>query len=161
MNIQTNQLWNTTPPWRKAAEEIVLLGNNAGALPLAPDSKIALFGVTSYDFITGGTGAGNVNGSYVIDLGQGLSDAGFALDKTTDEFYADCMRYERFNTKRINSKFDQWFVDAERPAEALPSQDILTRPQRKPTRPSSPSDASSARGRTGSTSSATCCQPPR
>ena len=113
---------------RKAAEEgIVLLRNNAGALPLAPDSKIALFGVTSYDFITGGTGAGNVNGSYVIDLRQGLSDAGFALDKTTDEFYADCMRYERFNTKRINSKFDQWFVDAERPAEALPSQDILTR----------------------------------
>lgn len=113
---------------RKAAEEgIVLLRNNAGALPLAPDSKIALFGVTSYDFITGGTGAGNVNGSYVIDLRQGLSDAGFALDRTTDEFYADCMRYERFNTKRINSKFDQWFVDAERPAEALPSKDILTR----------------------------------
>ncbi len=111
---------------RKAAEEgIVLLKNDEASLPLAPESKIALFGVTSYEFITGGTGAGNVNGSYVIDLKQGLSDAGFSLDKTTDDFYTDCLKYERFNTRRINSKFSQWFVDAERPAEALPSRAAL------------------------------------
>ena len=111
---------------RKAAEEgIVLLKNDAASLPLAPESKIALFGVTSYEFITGGTGAGNVNGSYVIDLKKGLSDAGFGLDKTTDDFYKDCLKYERFNTRRINSKFDKWFVDAERPAEAMPSKAVL------------------------------------
>ena len=111
---------------RKAAEEgIVLLKNDSSSLPLAPESKIALFGVSSYEFITGGTGAGNVNGSYVIDLKQGLSDAGFSLDKTTDDFYTDCLKYEKFNTRRINSKFSQWFVDAERPAEALPSRAVL------------------------------------
>lgn len=111
---------------RKAAEEgIVLLKNEAISLPLAPESKIALFGVTSYEFITGGTGAGNVNGSYVINLKQGLSDAGFGLDKATDEFYNDCLKYERFNTRRINGKFDKWFVDAERPSEALPSRTVL------------------------------------
>ena len=111
---------------RKAAEEgIVLLKNDSESLPLAPESTIALFGVTSYEFITGGTGAGNVNGSYVINLKQGLSDAGFGLDKTTDDFYNDCLKYEKFNTRRINSKFNQWFVDAERPAEALPSKDVL------------------------------------
>lgn len=111
---------------RKAAEEgIVLLKNEAKSLPLVPESKIALFGVTSYEFITGGTGAGNVNGSYVINLKQGLSDAGFGLDKATDEFYNDCLKYERFNTRRINGKFDKWFVDAERPSEALPSRTVL------------------------------------
>lgn len=111
---------------RKAAEEgIVLLKNEAISLPLAPESKIALFGVTSYEFITGGTGAGNVNGSYVINLKQGLSDAGFGLDKATDDFYKDCLKYERFNTRRINGKFDKWFVDAERPSEALPSRAVL------------------------------------
>ncbi len=111
---------------RKAAEEgIVLLKNEAMSLPLAPESKIALFGVTSYEFITGGTGAGNVNGSYVINLKQGLSDAGFGLDKATDDFYNDCLKYERFNTRRINGKFDKWFVDAERPSEALPSRTVL------------------------------------
>lgn len=111
---------------RKAAEEgIVLLKNDAGSLPLASESKIALFGVASYEMITGGTGAGNVNGSYVIDLKHGLSDAGFGLDKATDEFYKDCLKYERFNTRRINSKSDKWFVDAERPGEDLPPSDVL------------------------------------
>ncbi len=113
---------------RKAAEEgIVLLKNECDALPLASGSKIALFGVASYEFITGGTGAGNVNGSYVIDLKQGLSDAGFGLDSTTDDFYKDCLKYERFNTKRINGKFDKWFVDAERPREDLPTKEIVAK----------------------------------
>ena len=113
---------------RKAAEEgIVLLKNEKAALPLASGSKIALFGVASYEFITGGTGAGNVNGSYVIDLKQGLSDAGFGLDSTTDDFYKDCLKYERFNTKRINGKFDKWFVDAERPREDLPTKETVAK----------------------------------
>ena len=113
---------------RKAAEEgIVLLKNEKAALPLASGSKIALFGVASYEFITGGTGAGNVNGSYVIDLKQGLSDAGFGLDSTTDDFYKDCLKYERFNTKRINGKFDKWFVDAERPREDLPAKETVAK----------------------------------
>lgn len=113
---------------RKAAEEgIVLLKNERTALPLASGSKIALFGVASYEFITGGTGAGNVNGSYVIDLKQGLSDAGFGLDSTTDDFYKDCLKYEKFNTKRINGKFDKWFVDAERPREDLPTKEIVAK----------------------------------
>ena len=113
---------------RKAAEEgIVLLKNEKVALPLASGSKIALFGVASYEFITGGTGAGNVNGSYVIDLKQGLSDAGFGLDSTTDDFYKDCLKYERFNTKRINGKFDKWFVDAERPREDLPAKETVAK----------------------------------
>ena len=113
---------------RKAAEEgIVLLKNESAALPLASGSKIALFGVASYEFITGGTGAGNVNGSYVIDLKQGLSDAGFGLDSTTDDFYKDCLKYERFNTRRINGKFDKWFVDAERPSEELPSKEVVAK----------------------------------
>ena len=113
---------------RKAAEEgIILLKNEKSALPLASGSKIALFGVASYEFITGGTGAGNVNGSYVIDLKQGLSDAGFGIDSTTDDFYKDCLKYERFNTKRINGKFDKWFVDAERPREDLPSKEAVAK----------------------------------
>ena len=110
---------------KAAAEGIVLLKNESAALPLAKESKVALFGVASYEFITGGTGAGNVNGSYVIDLKQGLTDAGFGLDKSTDDFYADCMKYERFNTRRINGKFDKWYVDAERPSEVMPSKDVL------------------------------------
>lgn len=112
----------------QAAEEgIVLLKNESNALPFGNGSSVALFGTSSYEFITGGTGSGNVNGSYVIDLKQGLSDAGFSLDKTTDDYYAECLKYESYRRKRINSKSDKWYVDDERPNEPLPSREMLAK----------------------------------
>ena len=110
----------------KAAEEgIVLLKNNNGSLPLASEDKIALFGVTSYVFLTGGTGSGDTNGAYVIDLKKGLSDAGFDLNKATEDFYQECIEYERYRRGRVNGQNRKWFVDAERPNEALPSRELM------------------------------------
>ena len=41
---------------KKVADEgVVLLKNNAGALPVSQKQQVALFGTTSYDFIAGGT----------------------------------------------------------------------------------------------------------
>lgn len=63
---------------RSAAEGMVLL-KNEGVLPLAPASKLALLGVTSYEFIAGGTGSGDVNEAYTISLEEGIRNTG--LDK--------------------------------------------------------------------------------
>ncbi len=64
-----------------ATEGMVLLKNDRSTLPLASGVKrLAAFGCASYDFTAGGTGAGNVNHAYVVDLAQGLAGAGFALD---------------------------------------------------------------------------------
>lgn len=66
---------------RSAAEGMVLLENRNEALPLsAGERKVALFGNTSYRFIAGGSGSGNVNRAYTVSLLEGLSNAGLTVD---------------------------------------------------------------------------------
>lgn len=65
-----------------ASEGMVLLKNNQ-VLPLKGSEKIALFGVSSFEFIAGGTGSGDVNEAYTVSLEEGLINAGFAMDPNT------------------------------------------------------------------------------
>lgn len=105
-----------------AKEGAVLLKNANATLPFAAKDEIALFGVASYDFITGGTGSGDVNGSYTINMRQGLLNSGFALNQSVDAFYEDYMKYEDERCAVIdkNGHDNKWYIDAERPMEAVP-----------------------------------------
>ncbi len=81
---------------RKAASEgMVLLKNEDDALPLKKDTKIALFGVTSVETISGGTGSGDVNKAYMVSVTQGLSDAGYELDEDMVDSYDTYVKEER------------------------------------------------------------------
>ena len=75
---------------QSAAEGMVLMKNNE-ALPLKENIKnVALYGCTSYDFIAGGTGSGNVNHAYVVSLLDGLKNGGYTVSdeiKTAYEKY--------------------------------------------------------------------------
>lgn len=104
---------------RRAAEEgIVLLKRDA--LPMSLSSKIALFGVASYDFIAGGTGSGDVNKAYVIDLREGLTRCGFALDEKVDAYYGEYLAREHKRCAMVDIPRDgNWYIDKERPLEVV------------------------------------------
>ncbi|MFR2263675.1 MAG: glycoside hydrolase family 3 C-terminal domain-containing protein, partial [Faecalibacterium sp.] len=83
--------------WKKAADQlvedvtsegIVLLKNQNQTLPLAKGSKVTLFGRSSVDLVLGGTGAGNINTDYVVDLKSAMEDDGrFTINSTIWDFY--------------------------------------------------------------------------
>ena len=67
---------------QSASEGMVLLKNDSNALPLSDRIRnIAAYGVTSYDFISGGAGSGDVNSAYTVSLIEGLENSGFELNK--------------------------------------------------------------------------------
>ena len=74
-----------------AAQGMVLLENN-GALPLRNVSTIAAFGSGIRRTVKGGTGSGDVNSRTVINVEQGLADAGYKLTSTSwlDRYDAIC-----------------------------------------------------------------------
>lgn len=79
-----------------STEGMVLLENEGNTLPLKGVKTVALFGKTSYDFIAGGTGSGNVNKPYVIDLMTGLTNAGLTIDENLKQLYES---HKDFNNK--------------------------------------------------------------
>jgi beta-glucosidase len=76
---------------RQSAAEGMVLMKNEKTLPFANGIKnIALYGNTSYDFIAGGTGSGNVNHAYVVSLLDGMKNGGYTVSeelKTAYETY--------------------------------------------------------------------------
>ena len=71
-----------------ATEGMVLLKNEDEVLPFTNKSgTIAVFGDTSYSFIAGGTGSGDVNEAYTVSLIDGLTGAGYTIDKDLQTAY--------------------------------------------------------------------------
>lgn len=94
---------------QSAAEGMVLLKNDNQALPLQADvKKVALFGCTSYEFIAGGTGSGNVNRAYTVSLLDGLKNAGYSVDETLKAEYEAHIANEKKNMKPIEGPFAQY-----------------------------------------------------
>jgi len=78
---------------QSATEGMVLLKNEANTLPMQTTQKVAVFGLTSYDFIAGGTGSGDVNKAYTIDMMTGLTNAGINVSEDLADLYQKYKNY--------------------------------------------------------------------
>jgi len=86
-----------------AADGMVLLKNTVNTLPIQTSvKKVAAFGNTSYDFISGGTGSGDVNEAYTISLTDGLNNGGFIIDGELQHTYSKFVKEIR--AKKLPSK---------------------------------------------------------
>jgi beta-glucosidase len=78
-----------------ATEGMILLKNEGNILPYtAKSAPIAVFGTTSYNFISGGTGSGDVNEAYSISLMQGLNNASYQVNPVLRNLYVPYVEAE-------------------------------------------------------------------
>lgn len=76
------------------ADGIVLLKNDKAILPLT-GKKVALFGCTSYDWISGGSGFGGTSiGHYTVSLIEGLRSVGYEVYKPLIDIYSQHLAAE-------------------------------------------------------------------
>ena len=111
---------------RKAASEgMVLLKNEDNALPFKnPIKKIAAFGNTSYDFVSGGTGSGDVNEEYTVSLVQGLENGNFVADQELNNSYTTYLNAEK--AKQPKKTFFEEFINPTPRISELPvSNEVL------------------------------------
>ena len=92
---------------RKAAEESIILLKNEGTLPLNGDEKVALYGVSSVDFVGIGTGSGWVNTEHIANLQEAMTDVGFILDENLAEYYRLCYATQNTTEKMNGSSIDK------------------------------------------------------
>lgn len=98
---------------QSSTEGMVLLKNNA-ALPIRGLKTVALFGVNSYDFMSGGLGSGAVNVGYSIDMVTGLKNIGVATTPQLTQIYQNYVKYAKAKLKADKNPM-MWFLDQGQP----------------------------------------------
>ena len=99
---------------RQSSTEGMVLLKNTGILPMNNLKKVALFGVNSYDFFSGGLGSGCVNVPYVVDMVQGLKNAGVSTTPLLTEIYQNYVKYAKVKLKADKNPM-MWFLDQGQP----------------------------------------------
>ena len=106
---------------RKAqAEGAVLLENRNGALPLAPGSRVALFGRSQFHYYKSGTGSGGmVNTDYVTGVREAiLQRDAYVLAASVEKAYEDWLPSHPFDPGR-GWATEPWFQEEMVPEEEL------------------------------------------
>jgi beta-glucosidase len=116
-----------------AAEGMVLLKNGVSpkdgatmTLPMKDVKTVALFGTGSYNFLSGGVGSGCVHTPYIVDLVQGLGNAGIGTTKDLTEIY---QKYKEFAALKFEADRDpaRWFENPTMGDQKYPEMEVSKR----------------------------------
>ena len=95
-----------------AKEGMVLLKNEGGILPFASGTRLALFGVATFDYVKGGGGSGDVTVSYTTDLYDGF--------KRLHDRVEVCEELADFYRNYIQEISDKDYLPGQKPEAELP-----------------------------------------
>ena len=99
---------------RQSSTEGMVLLKNTGVLPIRNLKTVALFGVNSYDFLSGGLGSGCVNVPYVVDMVTGLKNIGVTTTPQLTEIYQNYVKFAKAKLKADKNPI-MWFLDQGQP----------------------------------------------
>lgn len=95
-----------------ATEGIILLKNNDRTLPLdAGGINIALFGVTSYQYIPGGTGSGDLDRKYVVGIEDALAGNGFQINRSAKRLYDSYTEFRSASADKEKVRPEELAID--------------------------------------------------
>src|SRR5574344_1185427 len=109
---------------RQSSTEGMVLLKNDKVLPMQNLKTVALFGVNSYDFLSGGLGSGCVHTPYVVDMVTGLKNAGISTTKTLTDIYQKYVEYEKVKFQADKDPV-MWFLSQGQPK--LPEMEVTRR----------------------------------
>ena len=87
-----------------ATEGMILLKNKSNTLPFNKIKTVALFGKTSYSFIAGGTGSGEVNYEKAISIKDGFTNGGYKVLPQLEAIYTNFIDMLLAKSKMENKK---------------------------------------------------------
>ena len=93
---------------RSLAPQCMVLLENNGVLPLASPCQVALFGSGARRTVKGGTGSGDVNSRSVVNVEQGLKNAGFEIvtESWLDEYDRQWEEAQQAHMAKMKERID-------------------------------------------------------
>ena len=86
----------------RLCEEGFVLLKNEGALPLAENARVCVFGMNSVDPVYGGSGSSAKDNSQGIDIYKSLDNAGIAYNADLRAFYEAKLKSGKGRTSKLN-----------------------------------------------------------
>ena len=106
----------TLNPSLKGRETLPLLKEGSQASqpsqPTGQGTVAALFGVTGYHMLSGGTGSGRVHTPYIVNMVEGLKNAGISTTKMLTDVYSKYVPYARAKFQADNHTGEWYLQDA-------------------------------------------------